>query len=428
MFKSVFRNRAFSCLVMTILLGHTAAHAADAAALNAGDTAWLLTSAALVMLMLPGLAFFYGGMVQRKNVLSSLMHSFVALSVVALQWVIVGYSLAFSKGNAVIGDLSDLFLMATQVDTLTGTVPTYAFIMFQAMFAIITPALISGAIAERMKFTSYVVFILLWSILVYDPLTHWVWGGGWLQKLGVMDFAGGLVVHLSAGISALAIAQIIGKRQGFPSEMFVPHNLTLTLLGAGLLWFGWFGFNAGSAVAANANAALAFITSMTAAAAASLSWMMMEWWLLKRPSALGLASGIVAGLGSITPAAGHVSPMAALLIGLVAGVICFYGVRLKFKGGFDDSLDVVGVHGVGGIWGPLATGLFATVGGHGLLAGNPRQFAIQLLAVVTVGLYCYLVTYGICWVLDKTMGLRVEEDHEMAGLDRELHGEVGYTF
>jgi ammonium transporter, Amt family len=413
---------------MTTLLGHSAAYAADTAVLNNGDTAWLLTSAALVMLMLPGLAFFYGGMVQRKNVLSSLMHSFVALSVVALQWIIIGYSLAFSKGNAFIGDLSDLFLMATQVDTLTGTVPTYAFIMFQAMFAIITPALISGAIAERMKFTSYVVFILLWSILVYDPLTHWVWGGGWLQKLGVMDFAGGLVVHLSAGVSALAIAQIIGKRQGFPSEMFVPHNLTLTLLGAGLLWFGWFGFNAGSAVAANANAALAFITSMTAAAAASLSWMAMEWWLLKRPSALGLASGIVAGLGSITPGAGHVSPMAALLIGLVAGVLCFYGVRLKFKGGFDDSLDVVGVHGVGGIWGPLATGLFATVGGQGLLAGNPRQFAIQSLAVVTVALYCYLVTYGICWVMDKTMGLRVEEDHEMAGLDRELHGEVGYTF
>ena len=428
MSKSVFCKRIFGCLIMTTPLGHAAAYAADTAVLNNGDTAWLLTSAALVMLMLPGLAFFYGGMVQRKNVLSSLMHSFVALSVVALQWVIIGYSLAFSKGNAFIGDLSDLFLMATKVDTLTGTVPTYAFIMFQAMFAIITPALISGAIAERMKFNTYVVFVLLWSFLVYDPLTHWVWGGGWLQELGVMDFAGGLVVHLSAGISALAIAQIIGKRQGFPSEMFVPHNLTLTLLGAGLLWFGWFGFNAGSAVAANANAALAFITSMTAAAAASFSWMMMEWWLVKRPSALGLASGIVAGLGSITPAAGYVSPMSALLIGLVAGVICFYGVRLKFKGGFDDSLDVVGVHGVGGIWGPLATGLFATVGGQGLVAGNPRQFTIQLLAVVAVGLYCYLVTYAICWVLDKTMGLRVEEDHEMAGLDRELHGEVGYTF
>jgi ammonium transporter, Amt family len=426
--RFVHPKAVFTGLVLTTALHGTLAHAADAPALNAGDTAWLLVSAALVMLMLPGLALFYGGMVQRKNVLSSLMHSFVALSVVVLQWVLFGYSLAFAKGNAFIGDLSDLFLLATHPDSLTGTVPTYAFIMFQAMFAVITPALISGAIAERMKFSSYVAFILLWSVLVYDPLAHWVWGGGWLQKLGVMDFAGGLVVHLSAGVSALAIAQLIGRRQGFPSEMFVPHNLTMTLLGVGLLWFGWFGFNAGSATAANASAALAFITSMTAAAAASFSWMIMEWWLLNRPSALGLASGIVAGLGSITPAAGHVSPMAALFIGLVAGVVCFYGVRLKFKGGFDDSLDVVGVHGVGGIWGPLATGLFATVGGQGLLAGNPHQFMVQLLAVAAVGIYCYLVTYVICWVLDKTMGLRVEDDQEMAGLDRELHGEVGYTF
>jgi Amt family ammonium transporter len=317
--------------------------------------------------------------------------------------------------------------MGTQVDSVTGTVPTYAFIMFQAMFAIITPALISGAIAERMKFSTYTVFILLWSFFVYDPLAHWIWGGGWLQKLGALDFAGGIVVHLSAGVSALAIAQLIGKRQGFPSEMFVPHNLTMTLLGVGLLWFGWFGFNAGSALAANASAALAFTTSMIAAAAAALSWMMMEWWLVERPSALGLASGIVAGLGSITPAAGFVSPGAALVIGLVAGVICFYGVRLKFKAGYDDSLDVVGVHGVGGIWGPVATGLFATVGAQGLMAGNPRQVGIQLLGVVAAGLYAYLATYVICWVLDKTMGLRVEDDQELAGLDRELHGEVGYN-
>ena len=403
------------------------AWAAEGPAINAGDTAWLLVSAALVMLMLPGLALFYGGMVQRKNVLSSLMHSFVALSVVLLQWIVVGYSLSFGKGNAFIGDLGDFLLMGTQVDSVTGTVPTYAFIMFQAMFAIITPALISGAIAERMKFSTYTVFILLWSFFVYDPLAHWIWGGGWLQKLGALDFAGGIVVHLSAGVSALAIAQLIGKRQGFPSEMFVPHNLTMTLLGVGLLWFGWFGFNAGSALAANASAALAFTTSMIAAAAAALSWMMMEWWLVERPSALGLASGIVAGLGSITPAAGFVSPGAALVIGLVAGVICFYGVRLKFKAGYDDSLDVVGVHGVGGIWGPVATGLFATVGAQGLMAGNPRQVGIQLLGVVAAGLYAYLATYVICWVLDKTMGLRVEDDQEMAGLDRELHGEVGYN-
>ncbi len=413
--------------VTGLVLANGVAWGADKALPNPGDTAWLLVSAALVMLMLPGLALFYGGMVQRKNVLSSLMHSLVALSVVGLQWIIVGYSLAFAKGNVFIGGLSDFLLMGTQVDSLTGTVPTYAFIMFQAMFAIITPALISGAIAERMKFSTYVVFILLWSFLVYDPLAHWVWGGGWLQQLGALDFAGGLVVHLSAGISALAIAQLIGTRQGFPSEMFVPHNLTMTLLGVGLLWFGWFGFNAGSALAANANAALAFTTSMIAAAAAALSWMLMEWWVVKRPSALGLASGIVAGLGSITPAAGFVSPAAALVIGLVAGFICFYGVRLKFKANYDDSLDVVGVHGVGGVWGPVATGLFASVGAQGLLAGNSHQFGIQLLGVAAVGVYCYVVTYAICWVLAKTMGLRVEDDQEMAGLDRELHGEVGYN-
>jgi Amt family ammonium transporter len=426
--KSVHSGLAVCTLVMGSTLVAGGAWAADAPALNTGDTAWLLVSAALVMLMLPGLALFYGGMVQGKNVLSSLMHSFVALSVVALQWVVVGYSLAFGKGNGFIGYLGDFLLMGTQVDSLTGTVPTYAFVMFQAMFAIITPALISGAIAERMKFSTYVVFILLWSFLVYDPLAHWVWAdGGWLKELGALDFAGGIVVHLSAGISALAIAQLIGQRQGFPSEMFVPHNLTMTLLGVGLLWFGWFGFNAGSALAANASAALAFTTSMIAAAAAAWSWIMMEWWLLKRPSALGFASGIVAGLGSITPAAGFVSPGAALVIGLVAGAICFYGVRLKFKAGYDDSLDVVGVHGVGGIWGPLATGVFATVGAQGLLAGNPRQLGIQLLAVAAAGVYAYVVTYIICWALNKTMGLRVDEDQEMAGLDRELHGEVGYN-
>jgi Amt family ammonium transporter len=262
---------------------------------------------------------------------------------------------------------------------------------------------------------------------VYDPLAHWVWGGGWLFKMGALDFAGGIVVHLSAGISALAVVHLIGRRQGFPSEMFVPHNLTLTLLGVGLLWFGWFGFNAGSALAANASAALAFTTSMIAAAAAATAWMMMEWWIVKRPSALGLASGIVAGLGSITPAAGFVTPGWAMVIGLVGGVLCFYGVRLKFKVNYDDSLDVVGVHGVGGIWGPLATGLFASIGSQGLLAGNPRQFGVQVLGVLAAGIYAYAVTFAISWVLEKTMGLRVSDDDEMAGLDKELHGEVGYN-
>jgi ammonium transporter, Amt family len=409
------------------LIGGGVAQAADAPTLNPGDTAWLLLCSALVMLMLPGLALFYGGMVQRKNVLSSLMHSFVALAVVSLQWVIVGYSLSFGKGNAFIGDFSQCLLLGMGVDSLTGSVPTYAFVMFQGMFAIITPALISGAIAERMKFSTYVLFILLWSLLVYDPLAHWVWGGGWLFKMGVLDFAGGIVVHLSAGISSLAIVHLLGRRQGFPSEMFVPHNLTLTLLGVGLLWFGWFGFNAGSALAANASAALAFITSMVAAAAAATAWMMMEWWIVKRPSALGLASGIVAGLGSITPAAGFVTPGWAIVIGLVAGVLCFYGVRLKFKVNYDDSLDVVGVHGVGGIWGPLATGLFASIGSQGLIAGNARQFGVQVLGVLAAGIYAYGMTFAISWALEKTMGLRVSDDEEMAGLDKELHGEVGYN-
>jgi Amt family ammonium transporter len=412
---------------LLILSGACRAGAAETTAINNGDTAWLLVCSALVMLMLPGLALFNGGMVQRKNVLSSIMHSLAALGVVGLQWVVIGYSLAFGPGNAVIGDFSQFFLVGTGVDSTSGSVPTYAFIMFQGMFAIITPALISGAIAERMKFSTYLVFILLWSLLVYDPLAHWVWGGGWLGKLGALDFAGGLVVHLSSGISSLAIVQLLGKRKGFPSEMFVPHNLTLTVLGVGLLWFGWFGFNAGSALAANAGAALAFTNTMVAGAAAATSWMMVEWWIAGKPSALGLASGIVAGLASVTPAAGFVTPAWAIVIGLAGGVICFYGVRIKFKLGYDDSLDVVGVHGLTGLWGPLATGLFATVGAQGLITGNAKTFGVQLLAILIVGLYSYAVSRLLGIFLARTMGLRVDEEEEIVGLDRELHGEVGYN-
>lgn len=420
--KTVSRVVLFSALI-----SHGTAWAADATPTNTGDTAWLLISTALVMLMLPGLALFNGGMVQRKNVLNSIMHSFSVLGIIGMQWVIIGYSLAFGPGNALIGDFSQLFLSGTSVESTSGSVPTYAFIMFQGMFAIITPALISGAIAERMKFSTYVVFTLAWSILVYDPVAHWVWGGGWLSKLGALDFAGGIVVHLTSGVSALALVQLLGKRQGYPSEMFVPHNLTLTLLGVGLLWFGWFGFNAGSALAANASAALAFTTTMTAGAAAACAWMFMEWWLVKKPSALGLASGIVAGLASVTPAAGFVTPGWAIVIGLVGGVLCFYGVRLKYKLGYDDSLDVVGVHGLSGIWGPLATGLFAGVGSMGFVNGNATQAGVQLLAVVVVGIYSYVLTYGMGLLLDKTMGLRVDEEVEISGLDRELHGEAGYN-
>lgn len=401
--------------------------AAEPAAMNPADTAWVLISAALVMLMLPGLALFYGGMVQRKNVLSSLMHSFVALGVLELLWLVVGYSLSFGKGNWFIGDLSQFMLMGTTIDSLRDTIPTYAFVMFQGMFAIITPALISGAVAERMTFSSYLAFLILWSLLIYYPLAHWVWGGGWFQAMGGLDFAGGLVVHLSAGVSALAVAIVIGKRNGFPEEMFVPHNLTMTLLGVGLLWFGWFGFNAGSALAANSTAALAFTATMTAAAAGACAWMAMEWLIVKKPSALGFASGIVAGLGSVTPASGFVTPGWAMVIGIVAGVICFYGVRMKFSLDYDDSLDVVGVHGVGGVWGTLATGLFASAGATGLTYGNPKQLGIQAIGVVAVAIYCLVGTYVIAYVLEKSMGLRVSMDEEFSGLDREIHGEVGYS-
>jgi Amt family ammonium transporter len=355
------------------------------------------------------------------------MHSFVALGILGILWIVVGYSLSFGPGNRFIGDLSQFMLMGTTIDSLKDTIPTYAFVMFQGMFAIITPALISGAVAERMTFGSYVVFLILWSLLVYYPLAHWVWGGGWFQTMGGLDFAGGLVVHLSAGVSALAVAIVIGKRKGFPSEMFVPHNLTLTLLGVGLLWFGWFGFNAGSALAANATAALAFTATMTAAAAGACSWMAMEWVLVRKPSALGFASGIVAGLGSVTPASGFVTPGWAMVIGIVAGVICFYGVRMKFSLAYDDSLDVVGVHGVGGMWGTLATGLFASAGATGLLGGNPKQLGIQAIGVIAVGLYCLVVTFLIAYFLEKTMGLRVTDDEESSGLDSEIHGEAGYS-
>ncbi|NTV43612.1 MAG: ammonium transporter [Syntrophobacteraceae bacterium] len=418
----------FSGLTICVALAFSSeALGADAPSLNTGDTAWLLISSALVMLMLPGLALFNGGMVQKKNVLNSIMHSFSALGIIGIQWIVIGYSLAFASGNAFIGDLSQVFLMGTTPESLSGSVPTYAFVMFQGMFAIITPALISGAIAERMKFSAYVIFILFWSLLVYDPVAHWVWGGGWMAKMGTLDFAGGIVVHLTSGVAALALARMLGIRKGYPSEMFIPHNLTMTILGAGLLWFGWFGFNAGSANAANASAALAFTTTMTAAAAAACAWMVMEWWLVKRPSALGLATGTIAGLATITPGAGYVTPGWALVIGLTAGVICFYGVRLKFTFGYDDSLDVVGVHGIGGVWGPIATGLFASVGAQGLVAGNLQQLWVQLVSVLAAGIYAFVVTFVIGFVLDRTVGLRVNDEEEFGGLDKEIHGEVGYS-
>jgi Amt family ammonium transporter len=396
--------------------------------LNSGDTAWMLVSSALVLVMLPGLALFYGGMVRAKNVLSTTMHTFAALAIIGVQWVVVGYTLSFGGSGPFLGGLDNLFLGGIDRDALSGTIPTYVFVMFQGMFAIITPALISGAVAERMKFSTYCVFILLWGTLVYDPLAHWVWGPeGWLLKMGALDFAGGTVVHLSSGISALVLALFLGKRRGYPHERMAPHNLPMTLLGAGLLWFGWFGFNAGSALASGGSAALAFTTTQTAAAAGALAWMLAEWIKTGKPSALGAASGVVAGLVVITPAAGFVTPGWALVMGLLAGVVCYGGVMLKHRLGYDDSLDAFGVHGVGGAFGALATGVFATVGATGLIAGNAHQLLVQVIGVVAAGAYAVVMTVIILVVLKAVMGLRVSDEDERMGLDQTAHSESGYN-
>jgi Amt family ammonium transporter len=388
----------------------------------------MLVSSALVLLMLPGLALFYGGMVRKKNVLSSMMHSFVAMAVIGVQWVVIGYTLAFGPDvGHFVGNLRHLFLNGITPDSVSGTIPEYVFIMFQGMFAIITPALISGAIAERMKFSTYVVFIFLWATLIYDPIAHWVWGqGGWLLNLGALDFAGGTVVHISSGISAMAAILLLGKRRGFPETGIFPHNLTLTLLGAGLLWFGWFGFNAGSALASNGSAALAFTNTQIAAAAASLSWMAGEWVVQGKPSALGAASGIVAGLVAITPAAGFVEPVWAIVIGLAVGLICYSAILIKAKAGYDDSLDAFGVHGVGGTFGALATGVFATVNGAGLIAGHGKQVIVQLVAIGATAGYAFVGTLILFGILNLVMGLRVTDEEELIGLDETQHGEHGY--
>jgi len=443
-------------LVPLAALAEEAAQAAAAPAtvapvLNTGDTAWMLISSALVLLMLPGLALFYGGMVRSKNVLSTMMHSFVAMGIVAVQWVLIGYTLSFGPdiGGGWLGDFSKAmfsglitfkdgvadFTLFQNVATAPGAVPEYIFAMFQCMFAMITVALISGALAERIKFSAYCLFVLLWTTLVYDPLAHWVWMvDGWLFKKGALDFAGGTVVHLSSGISALAAIIFLGKRHGFPHERMAPHSLPLTLLGAGLLWFGWYGFNAGSAIvgvntsdAAGGLAALAFTTTTIAPAAAGLTWMCAEWIHSGKPSALGFASGVVAGLVGITPAAGFVTPGWALVIGIGAGLICYGAILVKAKLKYDDSLDAFGVHGVGGTFGAIATGAFATVGATGLVAGNVGQFVTQLIAVASAGAYAFVVTIIIAFVLDKTIGLRVDKEDEIVGLDQTQHSESGYN-
>ena len=404
---------------------------------DSGDTSWLLISTALVMLMTPGLALFYGGMVRTKNVLGTIMQSFIALGVITIQWVLCGYSLAFGPDiGHVIGSLQWAGLRGVGLDPnpdYAATVPHQAFMIFQMMFAVITPALITGAFAERFKFKTFLVFLVLWSTLVYDPIAHWVWGvGGWIRDLGALDFAGGLVVHISSGVAALAAALVVGKRRGYGVEPMPPHNLTMTLLGAGILWFGWFGFNGGSAVASGSLATSAFVVTQFAAAAAALSWMIAEWAGKGNPTVLGAASGAVAGLATITPASGFVGPLSAIIIGLVAGAICYYAVNLKTKLGYDDSLDVVGVHGVGSTWGMLAAGLFASkainaAGNNGLFFGNPALLGVQALGIVSIWLYSFVVTFIILKVLDWTMGLRVSEEQEINGLDLSQHGEAGYS-
>ena len=405
---------------------------------DSGDTAWILFSSALVMLMTPGLALFYGGMVRSKNVLGTIMQSFIALGVITIQWVLYGYSLAFGPDvGHIIGSLDWIGLRGVGLDPFpdySATVPHQAFMIFQMMFAVITPALITGAFAERFKFKTYLLFLVLWATLVYDPLAHWVWGvGGWIRNLGALDFAGGLVVHISSGIAALAATLVVGKRRGYGEKPLPPHNLTMTLLGAALLWFGWFGFNGGSAVASGSLATSAFVVTHISTAAAALSWMTAEWAYRGNPTVLGAASGAVAGLVAITPASGFVGPVSAILIGLAAGAVCYFAINLKTRLGYDDSLDVVGVHGVGGTWGALATGLFASkainsAGNNGLFFGNPSLIAIQGISVVSACVYSFTVTWVLLKVLDRTMGLRVSEEHEETGLDLTQHGESGYSF
>jgi Amt family ammonium transporter len=411
---------------------------ASTSAINAGDTAWLLASAALVMLMTPALGFFYGGLVRRKNVLSTLMHSWFILALISVQWVLWGYSLAFSPdtGLGIIGGLTWVGLNGVGQEPnadYAATVPHLAYMAFQMMFAVITPALITGAFAERKRFKAFVMFSLLWATFVYDPIAHWVWGnGGWLHNLGTLDFAGGTVVHISSGASALVAAIALGKRRGLGQEAMDPHDLTMVVLGAALLWFGWFGFNAGSALTSGGLAAQAFVNTNTATAMAALTWMTVSWAVHRRPSVLGSAAGAVAGLVAITPAAGFVTVPASIIIGLGAGGICFFGVQLvKQRFGVDDALDVVGVHGVGGTWGALATGLFATVAvnssaANGLLYGNPQQLLTQFLAVVASWVYACGMTFIILKAIDALIGLRVPEDEEVLGLDTTQHGEVAY--
>lgn len=411
--------------------------AADGSVVDTGDTSFMIISTTLVFLMTPGLALFYGGMVRKKNVLSTTMHSFIMMALASVQWVLIGFTLAFGPDQGgFIGALNWLGLSGVGIDPnpdYSATIPFVVFMAFQMMFAIITPALITGSIAERMRFPAFLAFIVLWMTLVYDPLAHWVWGvGGFLRTMGALDFAGGTVVHISSGVSGLVAALVLGKRKGHGKEPMTPHQIPMTVLGAGLLWFGWFGFNAGSALGANGLAGIAFVTTNTSAAMGALAWMAAEWLHRGKPTVLGAASGAIAGLVAITPGAGFVTPMSSILIGIVGGVICYFGVSvLKAKLGYDDALDAFGCHGIGGMWGALATGLFATktinpAGADGLFYGNPAQLGIQALSIVITIAIAAFATFVILKVVGVFTKLRATEEEEETGLDLSMHGEEAY--
>ncbi|MDX8392512.1 MAG: ammonium transporter [Mariprofundaceae bacterium] len=406
--------------------------AEEVAKIDSGDTAWMITATALVLLMtLPGLALFYGGMVRKKNILSVCMQTIAIAALMSILWVVCGYSLAFTEGNGFIGGLSKAFLSGVGYDSISGTIPETVFVTFQMTFAIITPVLIVGAFAERMKFSAILIFMAVWVLAVYAPVTHWVWGGGLFANDGVLDFAGGTVVHINAGVAGLVCALVLGKRVGFPKEAMLPHNLVLTLIGTAMLWVGWFGFNAGSELAADGTAGMAMLVTQVAAATAVLTWTFAEWIVYKKPSLLGACSGAVAGLVAITPASGFVGPIGALVIGLTAGIVCFWAVSsLKKILGYDDSLDAFGVHAMGGIAGALLTGVFADAafGGAGLAEGVSiiSQVAVQGKAVVYTIVYDAVVTFVILKVIDALIGLRVSEDEEREGLDITQHGEQVY--
>ena len=426
-----------SALVTYAIIALPALALADEAAkLDSGDTAWMLTSTALVLFMtIPGLSLFYAGMVRSKNVLSVLMQCFTITALITVLWTVYGYSLAFSDGgalNAFTGGLSKVFLIGVTVDALSGTIPESVFMIFQMTFAIITPALIVGAFAERMKFTAMMLFMAAWVTIVYAPIAHWAWGGGWMGSIGVLDFAGGTVVHINAGVAGLVAAILLGKRKGYPATPMPPHSLPLTVVGAAMLWVGWFGFNAGSALAADGTAGMAMVVTQVATATAALTWMFMEWGRHGKPTALGIVTGAVGGLVAITPASGFVGPIGALVIGAAAGVLCFLAsTTLKSKMGYDDSLDVFGVHAIGGIVGALLTGVFvsSSFGGAGFSEGMTMggQVGIQVLGVAATIVYCGIVSYGILKVLDAVVGLRVDEEEETLGLDLSLHDERGYN-